>query len=104
MKTEHPSAFQEKWQGRLRKNRETGELVRQPKSQLGKQKNQEFLKMFFRRARELRWIPENPAELLLSIKTPRIEVKKKLQKKSNGCGRRYRACFRTSRKRLRPLF
>ena len=31
----------------------------------------------FRRARELRWIAENPAELLLSIKTPRIEVKKK---------------------------
>jgi hypothetical protein len=33
--------------------------------------------MFFRRARELRWLPENPAELLLAIKTPRIEVKKK---------------------------
>ena len=77
VKTEHLSAFQETWQGRLRKNRETDEFIRQPKSQLGKQKNQEFLKMFFRRARELRWIPENPAELLLSIKTPRIEVKKK---------------------------
>jgi integrase len=77
VKTEHLSAFQETWQGRLRKNRETGQFIRQPKSQLGKQKNQEFLKMFFRRARELRWIPENPAELLLSIKTPRIEVKKK---------------------------
>lgn len=73
VKTEHLSAFQETWQGRLRKNRETDEFIRQ----LGKQKNQEFLKMFFRRARELRWIPENPAELLLSIKTPRIEVKKK---------------------------
>jgi integrase len=77
VKTEHLSAFQETWQGRLRKNCETDEFIRQPKSQLGKQKNQEFLKMFFRRARELRWIPENPAELLLSIKTPRIEVKKK---------------------------
>jgi integrase len=77
VKTEHLSAFQETWQGRLRKNRETSEFIRQPKSQLGKQKNQEFLKMFFRRARELRWIPENPAELLLSIKTPRMEVKKK---------------------------
>jgi integrase len=77
VKTEHLSAFQETWQGRLRKNRDTDEFIRQPKSQLGKQKNQEFLKMFFRRARELRWIPENPAELLLSIKTPRIEVKKK---------------------------
>jgi site-specific recombinase XerD len=77
VKTEHLSAFQETWQGRLRKNHKTGELVRQPKSQLGKQKNQEFLKMLFRRARELRWMPENPAELLLSIKTPRIEVKKK---------------------------
>jgi hypothetical protein len=76
-KTEHLSAFQETWQGRLRKNGETGEFIRQPKSQLGKQKNQEFLKMFFRHARELRWIPENPAELLLSIKTPRMEVKKK---------------------------
>jgi integrase len=41
--------------------------VRQQKSQLGKRKNQEFLKMFFRRTRELRWIPENPAELLLSV-------------------------------------
>ena len=77
VKTEHLSAFQETWLGRLRKNRETGELVRQQKSQLGKQKNQEFLKMFFRRARELRWIPENPAELLLSVRTPKIEVKKK---------------------------
>jgi integrase len=77
VKTEHLSGFQETWQGRLRKNRESGELVRQPKSQLGKQKNQEFLKMFFRRARKLRWIPENPAELLLPIKTPRIQVKKK---------------------------
>ena len=55
VKTEHLSVFQETWQGRLRKNREcAGELVRQPKSQLGKQKNQEFVKMFFRRARELR--------------------------------------------------
>jgi hypothetical protein len=60
VKTEHLSAFQETWLGRLRKNRETGELVRQQKSQLGKQKNQEFLKMFFRRARELRWIPRTP--------------------------------------------
>jgi integrase len=77
VKTEHLSAFQETWRGRLRKNRETGEFVRLPKSQLGKQKNQEFLKMFFRRARELRWIAENPAELLLSVKTPKIEVKKK---------------------------
>ena len=77
VKTEHLSAFQETWLGRLRKNRETGEPVRQQKSQLGKQKNQEFLKMFFRRARELRWIPENPAELLLSVRTPKIEVKKK---------------------------
>ena len=77
VKTEPLTAFQEIWQGRLRKNRATGEFVRQAKSQLGKQKNQEFLKMFFRRARELRWIPENPAELLLSIKTPKNEVKKK---------------------------
>ena len=77
VKTEHLSAFQETWLGRLRKNLTTGELIRQPKSQLGKQKNQEFVKMFFRRARELRWIPENPAELLLSVKTPKLEVKKK---------------------------
>ena len=77
VKTEHLSSLQETWLGRLRKDRITGELVRQPKSQLGKQKNQEFVKMFFRRARELRWIPENPAELLLPVKTPKIEVKKK---------------------------
>ncbi len=77
VKTEHLTAFQETWKGRLRKNRKTGELVLQPKSQLGKQKTQEFLKMFFRRSRELRWIAENPAEVLLSIKTPRNEVKKK---------------------------
>ena len=50
VKTEHLSAFQETWLGRFRKDRESAELVRQPKSQLGKQKNQEFLKMFFRRA------------------------------------------------------
>jgi hypothetical protein len=47
VKTEHLSAFQETWRGRLRKNRETGELVRQQKSQLGHQKNQEFLKDVF---------------------------------------------------------
>ena len=51
VKTEHLSAFQETWLGRLRKNRETGELVRQQKSQLGKQKNQEFLKCFSGAAR-----------------------------------------------------
>jgi hypothetical protein len=78
VKTEHLSAFQETWLGRLRKNRGTGELIRQPKSQIGKQKNQEFVKMFFRRARELRWIPENPAELLLPVRTPKIEVKRKM--------------------------
>jgi hypothetical protein len=71
------SAFQETWRGRLLKDRTTGELVRQRKSQLGKQKNQEFVKVFFRRARDLRWIPENPAQLLLPVKTPKIEVKKK---------------------------
>jgi hypothetical protein len=99
VKTEHLSVFQETWQGRLRKNRECpGELVRQPKSQLGKQKNQEFVKMFFRRARELRWIPENAAELLLAVKTPRIEVKKKTAERSNGCWTRHPASFRTSRK------
>ena len=69
VKTEHLSAFQETWVGRLRKDRTTGELIRQPKSQLGKQKNQEFVKMLFRCARELRWILENPAELLLPVKT-----------------------------------
>jgi hypothetical protein len=37
------SAFQETWQSRLRKNRETCEFIRQPKSQLGKQKNQGIL-------------------------------------------------------------
>src|SRR5215469_12580664 len=77
VKTEHLSAFQDTWLGRLRKDRTTGELIRQPKRQLGKQKNQEFVKMFFRRARELRWIPENPAELLLPVKAPNREVKKK---------------------------
>ena len=76
-KTEHLSAFRETWRGRLRKNRDSGEMVRQSKSELGKQKDQEFVRMFFRRARQLRWIPENPAELLLSVKTPRTEVKKK---------------------------
>jgi hypothetical protein len=102
VKMEHLSAFQETWQGRLWKNRETGEFVRQPKSQLGVQKNQEFLKMFFRRARELRWVPENPAELLLSIKTPKI--KKKLPERSSVFWMRYRACFRTSRKRSMAEF
>jgi hypothetical protein len=76
-KTEHLSALQNTWVGRLRKDRTTGEFIRQPKRQLGKQKKQEFVKMFFRRARELRWIPENPAELLLPVKMPKIDVKKK---------------------------
>ena len=77
VKTEYLSGFQETWVGRLRKSRVTGELVRDPVTQLGKQKKQEFLKLFFRRARELRWIPENPAELLLPVKTPENQVKKK---------------------------
>jgi hypothetical protein len=61
VKTGHLSAFQETWLGRLRKNRATGEFVGQPKSQLGKQKNQEFAKMFFRRPRSAgsRRIPHN---------------------------------------------
>ena len=39
VKTEHLSAFQETWRGQLRKNRDTDEFIRQPKSQLGKQKS-----------------------------------------------------------------
>lgn len=54
VKTDHLSAFQETWLGRLRKDRTSGELVRQPKSQLGKQKNQEFVKMFFPHSRSLK--------------------------------------------------
>ena len=98
VKTEHLSAFQETWVGRLRKDRTAGEFIRQPKSQLGKQKNQEFVKMPFRCARELRSILDNPAELLLSVKTPKIEVKKKRLRRSRNCWRRSSACFPTSRK------
>ena len=76
VKTEDLSAFQETWQGRRQKDRATGQIVFQAKSPIGKQKNQEFLKMFFKRARLLRWIAENPAELLLPIKASKSEVKK----------------------------
>src|SRR5207253_4662567 len=76
VKTEDLSAFQETWLGRPQKDPVTGQIVFQPKSLIGKQKNQEFLKMFFKRARLLRWITENPAELLLAIKPGRSEVKK----------------------------
>jgi integrase/recombinase XerD len=76
VKTEDLSTFQETWQGRRQKDRATGQIVFQAKSLIGKQKNQEFLKMFFKRARLLRWIAENPAELLLPIKASRSEVKK----------------------------
>jgi integrase len=76
VKTEHLSAFQETWKGRSRKDGETGQIVFQPKSLIAKQKSQELLKTFFKRARRLRWIAENPAELLLPIKASRSEVKK----------------------------
>ena len=58
VKTEHLSAFQQTCRGRLRKNRETDEFIRQPKSQLGKRKNQEFLKMFFRGSHRGRFEPD----------------------------------------------
>ena len=76
VKTEHLTAFQETWQGRSHRDRVTSAIVFQPKSLIGKQKNQELLKMFFKRARQLRWIEENAAELLLPIKASRSEVKK----------------------------
>lgn len=76
VKTEHLSTFQETWKGRSRKDTATGQIVFQPKSMIGKQKSQELVKMFFKRARQLRWIDQNPAELLLPIKAARSEVKK----------------------------
>lgn len=97
VKTEHLSAFQETWQGRLRKNRKTGELVRQPKSQLGKQKNQEFLKMFFRRARELRWMSENPADYCFRSEPRGSSSRRRRQKRSKSFWKQFPACFPTSR-------
>ena len=75
-KTEQLTSFQETWQGRSYRDPVTRAIVFQPKSLIGKQKHQELLRMFFKRARQLRWIEENPAELLLPIKASRSEVKK----------------------------
>ena len=62
VKTEHLTAFQETWQGRSHRDRVTSAIEFQPKSLIGKQKNQELLKMFFMRARQLRWIHQDDAQ------------------------------------------
>jgi integrase/recombinase XerD len=50
-------------------------MIQLPKSQVGRAKYQETLKMFFRRCRLLGWIPSNAAELLESIRTDPAEIK-----------------------------
>lgn len=73
--TEHLSDFRQTWKGRLVKDPKTGDKIQLPKSQSGRAKYQETLKMFFRRCRLLGWIPSNPAELLEPIRTDPAEIK-----------------------------
>jgi integrase len=73
--TEHLVAFQQTWKGRRVKLTDTGEIVILPKSQHGRAKYQEYVKMFFKRSRRLRWIEFDPAELLQSIRVEDPEIK-----------------------------
>jgi site-specific recombinase XerD len=76
VKTEHLMAFQQTWEGRLVKDPTTKQSIQLPKSQHGKAKYQEYVKMFFKRARLLGWIDVNPAELLepIRVEDPGIRI------------------------------
>ena len=76
VKTEHLVEFQQTWNGRRVKRPETGEMIQLAKSQYGRAKYQEYVKMFFKRCRRLRWIEIDPAELLQGIRVqdPVIKV------------------------------
>jgi integrase len=75
VKTEHLMAFQQTWKGRRVKDPATKQSIQLPKSQHGKAKYQEYVKMFFKRARLLGWIDVNPAELLEPIRVEDPEIK-----------------------------
>jgi integrase len=75
IKYEHLVDFQQTWRGRKITDPATKEERYQEQSQSTKQKNQEFLRAFFRRAVVLGWIQVNPAERLLSIKVPKPQPK-----------------------------
>jgi integrase len=75
VKTDHLAEFQQTWKGRQVKHPDTGQMTRLPKSQYGKAKYQEYVKMFFKRSRLLGWIDVNPAELLESIRVEDPEIK-----------------------------
>jgi hypothetical protein len=71
---DHLIDFQGMWKGR-RAFDENGTEYFKPSAQVTKQKNQEFLKSFFKRARMLGWIETNPAELLKSFKVGDSKIK-----------------------------
>ena len=74
VKTEHLIELQGTWKGK--KTIATDRTVTfAPPAQVTKQKNQEFVKSFFKRARMLGWIDTNPAELLKSFKVGDSDVK-----------------------------
>ena len=72
---EHLIEFQQTWKGRVVTDPLTNERRPLPQSQITKQKNQEFLRAFFRRALALEWIQVNPADRLLAVKTPKTRPK-----------------------------
>jgi len=67
VQTEHLSKYLESRPGRKLTDGKTGYSVRQPKSALSLQKEQENIKQFFKRCRQLRYITYDPAEALLPI-------------------------------------
>jgi integrase/recombinase XerD len=72
---EHLAEFQQTWKGKSVIDPATkGKRFLEP-SQVTKQKNQEFLRAFFRRAAALGWIQVNPTERLLPIKASRPSPK-----------------------------
>lgn len=75
IKYEHLVDFQQTWRGRKVIDPATKEQRHVDQSQTTKQKNQEFLRAFFRRAVVLGWIHINPAERLLPIKVPKPQAK-----------------------------
>jgi integrase len=84
VKTEHLTEFQQTWKGLCVRDTKTGEKIQLPKSQRGRALYQQYVKMFFKRARLLDWISANPADRLEPIRTedPEIKVFTPTEKKS----------------------
>ena len=74
VKAEHLIEFQATWKGKKATDTD-GNVSFAPPAQITKQKNQEYVKSFFKRGRVLGWIDTNPAELLKSFKVGDSDVK-----------------------------